>query len=278
MPDAGSPALNVVGWPVALASLSLIALSLGLARLVGLKIERELVGASVRAALQLVAVGLVFSSIFDSAGALYWAWLWVGGMSVVAVSVVVRRAHHRIAGLAWVTAAAVVGSVVVSTGVTFGFGVVEYGPVSLVVIAGLTIGNAVPSAVLGVNQSLASCRERLGETEALLSLGFDRKQVVRFLAPRVARSSLITQIERTRVVGLIALPGAMAGMLLAGADPLDSVIVQLLVMYLVLGTAAVCVVLVIAVVMRASVTRFLQPADWVRPGTVDRDDSGDHAD
>jgi putative ABC transport system permease protein len=238
-PSLTSPA---TGLPVVAASLSLVLLALGLAWWLRLRIERQLIEASVRAALQLVAVGLVFFLIFEATGAIYWAWLWVGVMVGVSTVVVVRRARYRIKGLALVTAGAVAGSALISIVVTFGFRVIEYDPVSLVVIAGITIGNAVPSAVLGVNQAVGLSQGRRGEIEALLSLGFDRPQVVRFMAPRAARSSLIPQVERTKVVGLIALPGAMTGLLLAGVAPAEAVAVQLLVMYLVLGTAALCVV------------------------------------
>lgn len=256
---------SAVGWPIVLASLSLILLALGLAWALGLRIERELIVASVRAAVQLLAVGFVFVLIFESTGAAYWAWLWVVGMSIVATAVVVRRAKYRIQGLALVAGLAVVGSALISIAVVFGFGVVDYGPVSLVVIAGITIGNAVPSAVLGVNRSVDSSRDRVGDIEALLSLGMDRRQIVRFLAPSTARTSLIPQVERTKVVGLIALPGAMTGLLLAGVEPVEAVVIQLLVMYLVLGTAAVCVVAVVTAITRAAITRDLIVAGWVRP-------------
>ena len=257
---------SAVGWQVVLASLSLVLLALGLAWGLGLRIERELIVAVLRAAVQLLAVGFLFALIFESTGATYWAWLWVVGMSIVATAVVVRRARYRIDRLALIAGSAVVGSALISIGVTFGFGVIEYGPISLVIIAGITIGNAVPSAVLGVNQSVDSCRDRIGDLEALLSLGMDRQQIVRIMAPRTARTSLIPQIERTKVVGLIALPGAMTGLLLAGVDPVEAVVVQLLVMYLVLGTAAVCVVAVVTAITRSAVTDVLLIADWVYPG------------
>ena len=257
---------SAVGWPVVLASLSLVLLALGLAWALGLRIERELIIATVRAALQLLAVGFVFALIFESTGAAYWAWMWAIGMSIVATVVVVRRAKYRIDGLALVAGTAVAGSALISIAVVFGFGVIDYGPISLVVIAGITIGNAVPSAVLGVNQSVDSCRDRIGDLEALLSLGMNRQQIVRFMAPPTARTSLIPQIERTKVVGLIALPGAMTGLLLAGVDPVEAVVIQLLVMYLVLGTAAVCVVAVVTAITRSAVTTDLLIADWVYPG------------
>ena len=46
------------------------------------------------------------------------------------------------------------------------------------------------------------------------------------------------QIETTKAVGIIFLPGAMTGLILAGVDPVDAVMVQVVVMYLVLGSAA----------------------------------------
>lgn len=262
---------EATGPGVVLASLSLVLLAMGLAWWLGLRIERRLIEASLRAAVQLVAVGFLFFFIFESAAAIYWAWLWVGAMVIVATVVVVRRAKHRITGLSLVTLGAVLGSALVSLVVTFGFRVIVYNPVSLVVIAGITIGNAVPSAVLGVNQSVGLSRDRRGELEALLSLGFDRSQIVHFMAPRAARSALIPQVERTKVVGLIALPGAMTGLLLAGIDPVEAVAVQLLVMYLVLGTAALCVVATVAAITRGAVTSDLVVADWVTE--AERDDS-----
>lgn len=256
---------SAIGWPVVLASLSLVLLALGLAWALGLRIQRELIIATLRAAMQLLAVGFLFALIFQSTGAEYWAWLWVAGMIVVATTVIVRRAKYRIEHLTVVAGIAVLGSALISVIVAFGFGVIDYAPVSLVVIAGITIGNAVPSAVLGVNRSVDSCRDRVGDLEALLALGLDRRQIVRFMAPQTARTSLIPQIERTKVVGLIALPGAMTGLLLAGIDPVEAVVIQLLVMYLVLGTAAVCVVAVVVAIIRSAVENDLVVAEWVYP-------------
>ena len=259
---------DAVGWPVVLASLSLVALALILAWWLRLGVGRDLVIAAVRAAVQLSVVGLVFATVLGSSQALIRAWLWVVVMVVVATVVVSRRAAHPIPGLRIAVGVAVLGTAAISIVVTFGLGVIRYEAVSLVVIAGITIGNAVPSAVLGVNQAVSLCRDRIGDLEALLSLGMDRREIVRLMAPRAARASLIPQVERTKVVGLIALPGAMTGLLLAGVDPVQAVAVQLLVMYLILGTAAVCVVTVVAVINHAALTSDLRVAEWVQPAAI----------
>ena len=251
---------------VVLASLVLVALALGLALWMRLGIERDLVVAAVRAAVQLLAVGLVFSVLFGSSLAQLWAWVWVVFMVLVSNRVVLHRAKHHIEYLAVIAVAVIGGSALISIAVTFGFGVIEFDPIALVVISGITIGNAMPSTVLGVNQAVAIARDHHAEVEAVLSLGFDRRMVTRYLAPRAARAALIPQIERTKVVGLIALPGAMTGLLLAGVEPVDAVVIQLIVMYLIVGAAAVCVSSVVTAVSRSAVTDDLRAADWTRPG------------
>jgi len=257
-------AVTASRWATAAASLSLVGLALALARWLRLRVERDLIVASVRAAVQLLLVGGLFVAIFESSRAMAWAWTWVVGMVVVATVVVRRRAPSGIPNLTAAVTLAVLISGGISIAVTFGLGVLDLAPVSLVVIAGITIGNAVPSAALAANLSVDACRDRIAETEAALSLGFDRRESARLLASRTARSALIPQVDRTKVVGLIALPGAMTGLLLAGVDPVDAVVIQLLVMYLILGAAAVCVVTVVGTITHSAITPTLQTAAWTR--------------
>jgi putative ABC transport system permease protein len=49
------------------------------------------------------------------------------------------------------------------------------------------------------------------------------------------RTGMLPTVDQTKVVGLVALPGAMTGMILAGASPLAAIRLQLLVMYMLLG-------------------------------------------
>ena len=49
---------------------------------------------------------------------------------------------------------------------------------------------------------------------------------------------MIPGIDQTKVVGLIALPGAMTGLILAGTSPLAAIRYQIVVMYMLLAAAA----------------------------------------
>jgi putative ABC transport system permease protein len=139
---------------------------------------------------------------------------------------------------------AIAGSTTVSLLVVFGLGVLDFTPVSLIVTAGITVGNTMPATVLAVTRTNEYLVTGRGELEGMLALGFGRTQVAKVVGAIVTRSALIPQLERTKVVGLIALPGAMTGLLLAGVDPIQAVLIQLVVMYLILGSVTLSVLLV----------------------------------
>lgn len=245
----------------ALSSLSLIALAVGISLWMRLGVERSILWAALRAAVQLLAVGAVFRLIFESAQAPWYSAGWVVGMVTVATFTADRRAKD-IDGI-WPFALAAIGtSTGIALAVVFGFGIISPSPVNYVVIAGITIGNTMPATVLAVNRAAAYFSDHPGRVETLLALGFDGRSVARFIAPLTATTALIPQIERTKVVGLIALPGAMTGLLLAGVEPVDAVTVQLIVMYLILGGVAVSVAVVTTAVLTKAFAEGLRLPEW----------------
>ncbi len=233
-----------------LVSLVLVIVAVGLARWLRLGVTRSLVSASLRAALQLVAVGFVFGLIVTSSSAFVLAWLWVVFMIVITVVVSRRRAPELPAGVIAVSLSVSV-TVALCLAVIFGFGVIDYRPANVIVISGIIIGNTLPSLVLGSNRLVDQVREGRGQFEALVALGFSVSQITKVAGAPIVRNALVPQIERTNVVGLIALPGAMTGLLLAGVEPINAVLIQLIVMYLVLGSVAVSVIVVVVVGMRS---------------------------
>ncbi|MEM7273934.1 MAG: ABC transporter permease [Actinomycetota bacterium] len=233
-----------IGWVEAGASLVLVVVAGVLSALLRLGLTRQLVIASVRAAVQLLAVGLLFGFITQSGRSMILAWLWVGVM-VLVTSMVARRRAPELPGGGGLAGASVAVTVAICLLVIFGLGVLDFEPVNVIVIAGITIANAMPSQVLGATRLVDEIRQNRGQLEAMLALGFSAAQVVRFGGGRIVRTAMIPQIEKTNVVGLIALPGALTGLLLAGAEPVDAVLVQLIVMYLVLGAVSVSVIVTV---------------------------------
>ncbi|MEE8375406.1 MAG: ABC transporter permease [Acidimicrobiia bacterium] len=251
-----------MGWVEVIASLSLVGVAIAVSIWKELRFERSIAWASFRAGIQLLAVGLLFSFIFESAQALVWAWAWVIGMTVLSAEVVATRTR-QIPRLRLYALGALAGAVGVTLALLFGLGVFPLAPVTLVVIAGITLGNTLPAAVQAADTVTTEFIDHRNRVEALLALGFDRQGASRVVTSSAVRNALLPQIERTKVIGLIALPGTMTGMLLAGAEPVSAVLVQLVITYLVLGSVGVASAVIVTMVASRAFTRDLRLEVWV---------------
>ena len=225
------------------ASGLLVALAVGLSAWAGLGLERSLVAASLRALLQLALLGLVLAAILAPGRPVALSWLWVGVMIVFAGWTVHRRVPD-VPRLGWLAAAAFTVAAAVTLGILFGAGVFPVDATTIVPLAGLMIGNTMTATVLLSRRVLAELSDKQLEIEARLALGQPSSTAASPYLREAVRTALIPQIETTKAVGIIFLPGAMVGLLLAGTSPVQAVQVQLVVMYLILGSVAVTTTIV----------------------------------
>lgn len=218
-------------------SLLLVAVAVAVSWATGLRLERAIAWAAVRAVAQLLLVGWALTLVIDPARPLIWSWLWVAAMTGYAAVVARRRAPEvpRVLALA---GAAFAASAVVTLGVLFGLGVFPLEGRTLVPIAGLMIGNAMNATVVAGRRIVEQLRDQRPEVEARLALGHSSRRAARPYLVSAVRTALIPQIETTRAVGLVFLPGAMTGLILAGVEPVDAVLVQAVVMFIVLASVA----------------------------------------
>ena len=186
-----------IGWVEIVASLSLVAVAVAVSVWKGLGSERSIIWASFRAAIQLLAVGLLFGLIFESAQAMLWAWIWVVAMVVLSAEVVARRTR-RIRGIRGSALAALAFAVGITLALIFGFGVFEPDPVTLVVIAGITLGNTLPAAILGADTVSSEFIDHKARVEALLALGFDKTGASRVITGAAVRTALLPRSRGPR--------------------------------------------------------------------------------
>jgi len=230
-----------IEWPELAASLVLVAVAVALSMVRSLRLERTILWAAARAAVQLLLVGFALEAVFDRTIA--WSWAWVFAMVAFAADTVRRRAPE-VPGVMMLSLVAFGAAAVVTLGVLFGLSVFPLEPQTLIPLAGMMVGNAMTATVLVARRVLEELRDKRDEVEARLALGLPSAEAAQPYVRAALRTALIPQIETTKSVGLVFLPGAMTGLILAGVDPLDAVRVQIAVMYLVLGSVATTVTIV----------------------------------
>ncbi len=226
-----------IGWVGLGISASLVAVAVVLSLWRQLGLERSIAWSAIRALVQLLVIGLVLDVLLQPGVSSAWAWLWVVFMLLIAAWTVARRAPV-VPGLFQLSLAAFAASAVLTLGVLFGFGVFTVNVRTIVPLAGLMIGNSMAATVLVARRLVEELRDKRDEIEARLALGQPAEEAARPYVRNALRTALTPQIETTKVVGLIALPGSMTGLILAGVDPFNAVRVQAAVMYLILGSVA----------------------------------------
>jgi len=218
------------------ASLTLVAIAAAVSLWRRADLESDLGLAVVRSFLQLSAVGYVIQAIFDSDS----LWL-VALLLAVMVGFGTATARSR--------AKAVPGAVVpivlalsTAAGVTLGLvlalGVFDAEPRYLVPVGGMVIGNSMTAAAVALNRLADEVSGQARRLEATLALGATSRQAAAGLVTRSLRSGLIPLIDSTKTTGIVFFPGTMVGMLVAGAEPLDAVRLQLILLWVLLGSVS----------------------------------------
>jgi putative ABC transport system permease protein len=246
--------MSDIGWTGLAISLLLVgvAVILSMARRLGL--ERSIVWAAARALVQLLLVGVALDLVLEPGRPLVWSFVWVAVMLLFAAETVRRRAPE-IPDLFVLILVAFGAASVITLGVLFGLQIFELDARTLIPLAGLMVGNSMTASVVVARRVYEELRDKRSEVEARLALGQTSTDAARPYVRSALRTALIPQIETTKAVGLVFLPGAMTGLILAGVEPLDAVQVQAAVMYLVLGSAATTTSVIALGVQRRLFTR-----------------------
>jgi putative ABC transport system permease protein len=239
VPEA-STGVIAIGWAqLALASLFIVATG-AVTLALHLGVAKDLALASVRTYLQLLALGFVLRWVFRSdTPLLVFAILAV--MLVAATRIVLKRSPDAPKGL--------FGSTLLSlaiTGITITFavtglvvGVEPWWHAQYVIpIGGMVIGNSMSGIALALERVFADLESRADEVLALTALGATPWEAAQPSVRTALRAGLIPGINTLAAVGIVFIPGMMAGQVLAGTDPLVAAPYQIVVM-LMIATADV---------------------------------------
>jgi putative ABC transport system permease protein len=202
-------------------------------RRVGL--EQDMLVATVRSFVQLVAVGYVLDFVFGGHGAFTLVVLVVmlGTATLTSGSRAKRVPHAR-----WVAAASVAAAAVATLGFLTALRIVPTSSRAVIPLGSMIISGAMNTTSLVMTRLRDDLAANRREVEARLSLGQTSHEAAAPWHRAALRQGMLPIVDQTKVVGLVALPGAMTGMILAGASPLEAVRLQLVVMYMLLGGSA----------------------------------------
>ncbi len=218
------------------ASLALIAVAIAVSFWRKAELEQDIAVAVVRSFIQLTAVGYVIQAIFDSDSLLLVAALLAGMVGFGAWT-----AHGRARGVPGATGPIVLAlavAAVVTLGLVIGLGIFKAEPRYLVPVGGMVIGNSMTAVAVALNRLADEMHEGRRQIEAMLALGATSFQAAQATIARSLRSGMIPLVDSTKTTGIVFFPGTMVGMLIAGAEPVDAVRLQVILLWVLLGAVA----------------------------------------
>ena len=234
-----------LGWPLAALLVILAGAAAATTELAGLGRGRDIAIAAVRAAVQLAVVSLIIGFVLRSIG-------WTAAFLALMVVVAAGTSAHRITGSlrprSWWTAAPILAGIVPTMAAILLSTVMPIEPVAILPTAGILIGGAMTATSIAGRRTTEELTAQRGPYEAALSLGLSRREGVSLVARDAAGLALVPGLDQTRTVGLVTLPGAFVGVLLAGASPLQAGAVQVLVLVALLLVQALAVTVTIELI------------------------------
>jgi putative ABC transport system permease protein len=246
-----TPSIDISMGEVA-ATLALVGIAAAVSFWRRADLEEDLAIAAVRSFVQLTAVGYVIQAIFDS-DSLWLVAVLLAGMVAFGTATARSRARPVPRALGPIALALTVAAVT-TLGLVLALGVFEAEPRYLVPVGGMVIGNSMTAAAVALNRLGDEVRDQSGRIEATLALGATSRQAARGLVTRSLRSGLIPLIDQTKTTGVVFFPGTMVGMLIAGAEPVDAVRLQVILLWSLLGSVALAALIAVSLGYRGFFT------------------------
>lgn len=186
--------------------------------------KQEILFATVRMSMQLIAIGYVLTSLFDSNSP--WLLAFLVCMMIGVASLIVRRniRHKDFRTYAMILLSIFIGGTFNLLWVLFLVLKLDtlLEPRFVIPLAGMIYANAMNAISLAAERFE---KERLRHD-------FVKARAIAF------KASMIPQINQFLAVGFVSLPGMMTGQILSGVDPLIAVRYQIVVMGMILSSGA----------------------------------------
>ncbi|HKI50598.1 MAG TPA: iron export ABC transporter permease subunit FetB [Geothermobacteraceae bacterium] len=225
----------------------LVLLTLALARYQKLGREGEMLWASIRMVVQLLAIGYLLDRVFAVNHPLaVLAILLV--MGLFALQVIGSRVQEKMPGFYRIMGV----SLMIGCGlVAFFFCSLIvgyepwYSPRYLIPLAGMIFGNSINGATLAAERLGSEIRSQRDAIETALSLGASPRQAIQWPLRNAFRAALIPATNSMAAMGIVALPGMMTGQILSGTAPIIAVRYQIAIMCAITGCVALTSLLIL---------------------------------
>ncbi|KAK9920770.1 hypothetical protein M0R45_029316 [Rubus argutus] len=225
--------------PLAATIVVLLAVVLSYFQKLGL--GAEMVYSIARAFIQLSIIGFVLQFIFTRNNAI---WIVMAYLFMVSIAgyTAGQRAKHVPRGK-YVAGASILVGTSITMFLLIVLNVFPFTPRYIIPVAGMMVGNSMTVTGVTMKRLRDDIRTQMNLVETALALGATPRQATLQQVKRALVISLSPVLDNAKTVGLISLPGAMTGLIMGGASPLEAIQLQIVVMNFLIGASTMSSIL-----------------------------------
>lgn len=237
-----------LGWTQVLISGSLVALAIGVSRWWKIAVEKDMALGSVRAFVQLAAVGYALKWIFDLES------LWLVALAMLVMTLV--GAHTAQSRVKHLNHTFIIAMVAISLGSAITLGllltldIITFEARYVIPLGGMIISNSMNASALTADRIVSDLRLNRAAIESALALGKSWREASRPFGRSAAVAGMMQILNFLKTAGIVALPGAMTGMILAGVEPMTAIMLQIVVTFMLLSAVTITSVVTLELTVR----------------------------
>jgi putative ABC transport system permease protein len=237
-------------------SLVLVAIAIGVGFLRRLPVFKDMALGTVRTFVQLIAVGYALDFIFNLEN------LWLVALAIAIMITVGAQAgashvksYKGAFPLTWISIS--IGSVL-TLAMMLVIRIIPLDARYIIPLGGMIISNSMNATALTIDRLSSDLKGNRLAVETALALGKNWREASSIFQRKATTTGMMSILNFMKTVGIVALPGAMTGMILAGADPIDAVLLQVIVGYMLLSSVTISSVVATELTVRRFFTPFHQ--------------------
>ncbi|KAK4377572.1 hypothetical protein RND71_003868 [Anisodus tanguticus] len=219
------------------AALAVVFMAVGLSYVQKLGLEGEMIYSVFRAFVQLSIIGFVLQFIFSQKNA---AWIILAYLFMVTIAgyTAGQRAKHVPRGK-YIAGVSILAGTAVTMFLLVILNVFPFTPRYIIPVTGMMVGNAMTVTGVTMKKLRDDLKIQMALVETALALGATPRQATLQQVKRSLVIALSPVLDNAKTVGLISLPGAMTGLIMGGASPLEAIQLQIVVMNMLIGASTV---------------------------------------
>ena len=195
-----------------------------------LKLEKDIFISALRATVQLFVIGFILSYIFSMESPVFIIGL-LGFMAINAAYNSSKRGKGIPYAL-WLSLFAITVGASITLTILLLTVVLNFTASQVTPVGGMVISGAMVAIGLCYRQMLSNLESRKQEVESKLALGSTPKHASKAIVRDVIKTGLQPTVDSAKTLGIVALPGMMTGLILAGMPPLEAVKYQIIVTFM----------------------------------------------